>query len=228
LDGELLIIKNSKPDFYALQTRSLITDPLKIKIQMKFNPVIYIAFDLLYLDNQSLINTPLLERKKLLSENLQDTKNLVVSKYLEGKGTELFKAVKKLNLEGIVAKEKLSYYYPGKRSSVWLKIKVYQEEDLIICGYLEKGNVIELIMGKYVRDELEKACSVITGKFKKEIIEYGKTHTSLPLFPLNEDITWINPYLVGTVRYMMKTKKGGLRQPVFLGVRSDKFAEDLK
>lgn len=228
LDGELLLMKNGKPDFYELQKRSLMSDPFKIKLQMSLNPVIYVAFDLLYIKDKFLINTPLIERKKLLAEHLKEDKHLTISKYIEGKGKELFAAVKKMELEGIVAKERNSLYYPGKRSSVWLKVKVYEEEDLIICGYVWKESIIELILGRYEEGKLVKAGAVVTGKFKEEIIAYAKVNPSPPLFESTKDTVWMLPELVGRVRYMMKTKTGGLRQPVFMGLRDDMSAEDLK
>ena len=40
--------------------------------------------------------------------------------------------------------------------------------------------------------------------------------------PSNEAAAWIEPRLVCTVRYMMKTGTGGMRQPVFKGLRDDK------
>lgn len=227
LDGELLLMKNGKPDFYELQRRSLMTDSFKIKIQANINPVIYVAFDLLYLNDKFLIDTPLIERKKLLAENVQENKDLIISKYIEEKGRELFQVVKEMDLEGIVAKKKDSRYYPGKRSSVWLKIKLYEEDDFIICGYIPKENVIDLILGRYQDGKIVRAGSVVTGKFKQQVIAYAKRNPSAPLFPKKDDAIWMVPKLVGKVRYMMKTKEGGLRQPVFIGIRDDKFADDL-
>jgi ATP-dependent DNA ligase len=44
-------------------------------------------------------------------------------------------------------------------------------------------------------------------------------------FP-DEDANWIEPTLVCVVKYMMKTSNGGLRQPVFKGLRFDKLATE--
>jgi bifunctional non-homologous end joining protein LigD/DNA ligase-1 len=106
-------------------------------------------------------------------------------------------------------------------------MKVYQEDDLVICGYIPKeNNIIDLIMGRYLEGKLIRAGRVITGKYKREIIDYAKKHPSPPLFDQEEAI-WMVPNLVGTVRYMMETKTGGLRQPVFVGIRDDKIGKDL-
>ncbi|RGG22749.1 hypothetical protein DWY44_06495 [Ruminococcus sp. AF25-19] len=42
----------------------------------------------------------------------------------------------------------------------------------------------------------------------------------------NEDVVWVKPELVCTVKYMMKTENGGMRQPVFKGFRNDKSPEE--
>lgn len=231
IDGEIVIMNNGKPDFYQLQKRSLMADPLKIKLQAAKLPVIFVAFDILYLDDNLTIDLPLLERKQLLQSNLIENPRIVISRYIDGHGSEFFEVTKKQQLEGIVAKEKKSKYYPGKRSRVWLKIKVYQEDDLIICGYLPKENGIkELILGSYDdNNNLYKVTSVVTSKDQQIIIKFAKQHPSSPLFNNdNNETVWMKPYLVGTVRYMMKTKSGSLRQPIFLGIRSDKTVKDIK
>ena len=42
----------------------------------------------------------------------------------------------------------------------------------------------------------------------------------------NERAIWLEPNLVGTVRFMERTASGSLRQPVFKGIRNDKAPED--
>ena len=42
----------------------------------------------------------------------------------------------------------------------------------------------------------------------------------------NENAVWVEPVLCCTVRYMEKTESGGLRQPVFKGLREDKTPEE--
>jgi bifunctional non-homologous end joining protein LigD len=229
IDGELVVMKGGKPDFFTLQKRSLLTDPLKISLQSQLNPVCFIAFDLLYLQNELIIDLPLMARKKLLEENIRESEQLLLSRYIEEKGKAFFELVRKEGLEGIVAKEKTSRYYPGKRSPVWLKMKVYQEEDLVICGYIPKERgVISLVLGRLTKDGLVKATTVVSSKNKKEILDFARKHPAKPLFELTEQAIWMRPHLVGRVRYMMETKTGGLRQPVFIGIRDDKIASDLE
>lgn len=230
LDGELIVMENGKPNFFHLQKRALTADRFKIKLLMEKFPVTFIAFDILYYDNKLIIDLPLIERKKILTDNVVESSRLVVSRYIEEKGFEFFELAKKNNLEGIVAKEKQSKYYPGKRSRVWQKIKVYEEADLIICGYVpNEYGMKDVVFGAYdSNNQLYRAATIMTNKDKNIIIEFANKYPSSPLFDIdNDDIVWMKPHLVGRVQYMMKTNSGGLRQAVFLGVRDDKFASDL-
>lgn len=232
LDGEVIIMTDNHPDFFTLQARSLLVNPLKIKLSAKINPATFVAFDILYYDKKDLCNLELLDRKALLASNVLENKYLSYTRYLEEKGIEFYELAKANNLEGIVAKEKKSKYYPGKRSRAWLKIKVMQEDDVIICGYVERdGTIKDLILGIYdQRLNLHYFGTIYLGVSaanKRMIMEYSKKYPSLPLFDLeNDEITWMKPMLVGTVKYMMKTKKGGRRQPVFKGLRFDKNPTD--
>ena len=231
IDGELVVFTKGKPDFFRLQRRSLLVDKLKIKLSSAGYPVTFVTFDLLYCDHETVTDKPLLERKKRLNQIIKENNQIVVSRYIETKGIDFFNLAKKENLEGVVAKEKNSRYYSGKRCDVWLKIKVYQEEDLVICGYIpkESGSIKDLILGEYDQNgRLSEKVKINTTKNQKVILDFAATFPAEPLFLTSDDnAVWMKPYLVGTVSYMMKTTSGGLRQPVFKGVSTDKVASDL-
>lgn len=230
IDGEIVVMINGKPDFFKMQKRSLLQDPFKIQISSQSYPVTFIAFDIIYYRDYFITDLPLIERKKILQENIVENNMLVISRFIEKNGIKFFEVVKKQGLEGIVAKEMLSKYFLGKRSKAWLKFKVYGEDDLVVCGYLEKDNkTIDIIFGRLLNNHLIKAATINTSKDKKLIIDFAKKNPSSPLFP-NEDnqIIWMKPHLVGKVKYMMKTESGSLRQAVFLGLRDDKYFADLK
>ncbi len=57
-----------------------------------------------------------------------------ISRYIEGKGIAFFNLAKDQDLEEVVAKRKEGLYHIGKRTSDWIKIKVMQDEDLLVCG----------------------------------------------------------------------------------------------
>ena len=229
LDGELVVLKDGKPDFYTLQKRSLMGNEFKISLAAKKNPVQFVAYDILYYNGKDLTGFPLMERKKYLSEKVTEGYNLSVSRYIEKEGNAFFGLTNREWLEGIVAKKKDGRYHIGKRTRDWLKIKVMQDEDLLICGYQpdEDGHVKDLILG-YLDEEGKLQCrgKVYLGISKEErrIVEvFAKNNrVSKPWFAKYKNAVWLKPELVGTAHFMHETQSGGMRQPVWKGLREDK------
>jgi bifunctional non-homologous end joining protein LigD len=86
--------------------------------------IIYFAFDLMFLDGQSLTELPLLERKALLRRILPKrlTGRIRFTDHVIERGLDLFTASETQQLEGMVAKRGDSLY-PSGRSKDWLKVK---------------------------------------------------------------------------------------------------------
>ncbi len=229
IDGEIVCMKDGKPDFYTLQARSLLVDPVKIHYQSLKNPATFVAYDILYVGNEDVTSYPLLKRKAMLTNAINENKNITISRFIEEKGIEFFELAKKEGLEGIVAKEKHSPYYIGKRSKVWQKIKVMQEEDVLICGYMvdEEGKLKDLLLCKRnENNKFEYYGKIYMGISKHDeqyVLDFASKNKTKALFKEVDasNITWIKPKLVGVIKYMMKTKSGGLRQPVFKGIKLD-------
>ena len=125
LDGEVLAYRDGRPlHFQELQKRlrrKIVTDRLMGEI-----PIVYVPYDIMYLDGQPLIDRPLTERKKLLSQirfkdPLIDLGYRVVSTAQEI--TCAFKESRDAGHEGLVVKELESEYHPGKRGRHWTKLK---------------------------------------------------------------------------------------------------------
>lgn len=227
LDGELIVSKNGKPDFYALQRRCLLSDSIKIKLAVQNSPASLVVFDILYLKEKELMPLPLMERKKLLAKTVQDTPSLAISRYVETKGIALYQAVSKQKLEGIVAKQKQSKYYPGKRTREWIKIKDVLDEDFVVCGYYQKTEgFISVILGKYQNNRLLYQGHVVIGLRHQDYQKMAETKQMdsafYQHFPSFVGVTWLKPTLVCRVQYIERTPGGGLRQPVFRGLRHDK------
>ncbi len=229
LDGELVVLTDGKPDFYALQRRSLMTDSFRKSLAAKKNPVQFVAYDILYYNETDLTDKSLMERKEILSKAVTEGHNLSVSRWIEKNGVAFFELAKKENLEGIVAKKKDGLYFIGKRTSEWIKIKVMQDEDLLVLGFQpdENGKVKDLILG-YYDDTGELKCrgKVYLGVSKAEqkiIAEFAKKNTvKRPWFDKYKNVVWLKPQLVGTAHFMHETESGGMRQPVWKGLREDK------
>ena len=87
-----------------------------------------------------------------------------------------------------------------------------------------------IVLGQYRGNQLIYKGHVILGvsgeNFRK-IRELPKLKQPEMVVPEdNEQTVWVQPQLVCTVKYMMKTESGGLRQPVFKGLRDDKRPEE--
>lgn len=226
LDGELVVLTDGKPDFYALQKRSLMGDRFRISLAAKNNPVQFVAYDILYFDGKDLTDSPLMKRKDILSNAVTEGHNLSITRFIEKNGIAFFELAKQEELEGIVAKRKDGLYHIGKRSREWIKIKVMQDEDLLICGYQpdEDGNVKDLILGYYDdNNKLQCRGKVFLGvsaEERKIVNDYAKKHrVNNAWFDKYKKAVWIKPELVGTVHYMHETDNGGMRQPVWKGLR---------
>jgi bifunctional non-homologous end joining protein LigD/DNA ligase-1 len=226
LDGELVVLTDGKPDFYALQTRSLMTDKFRIELAAKRNPVQFVAYDIIYNNGKDLTNLPLMKRKEILSANINEGNNLSISRYIEENGKAFFELAKKENLEGIVAKKKDGLYHIGKRTRDWVKIKVMQDEDLIVLGYKpdDKGSVKDLILGYEENGKLKSKGSVYLGVSKEErdyIKNFAKKNKGKAIDGKYKYVIWIKPELIGTVQYMQETEGGRMRQPVWKGLKMD-------
>ena len=228
LDGELVAFTGGKPDFYAVQRRSLMTDGFRIGMASRRNPVQFVAYDILYIGRERVTGRPLMQRKELLAGTVSEGRNLSLSRYAEERGRELFRLTVEQGLEGIVAKHKQGLYHIGRRTRDWIKIKAMKDEDFIICGYQpdEGGNVKDLVLGYFdasgklkSRGKVYLGVSEEDGAIVKTFARRGEVKT--PWFPGYKNIVWLRPELVGTVRFMHETESGSLRQPVFKGIRSD-------
>ena len=229
LDGELVLLSNGKPDFYALQKRSLMGDKFRIQLAAKKQSVQFAAYDILYYNGKDLTDKPLMERKAILQEKVTEGNGLSISRYIEEKGIAFFNLAKEQELEGIVAKKKDGLYHIGKRTSDWIKIKVMQDADLLVCGYQpdEDGMPKDLILGYYDENgNLQCRGKVYLGVSKEEqaiILKNAKKNTvKRPWFEKYKNAVWLKPELIGTAHYMHETESGGMRQPVWKGLRDDK------
>jgi DNA ligase-1 len=99
-------------------------------------PVKFYLFDILYLNGESLISVPYVQRRQILAENIGEillTKQLVTDKVEEA--GQFLKEAMEAGHEGLVAKKLDSEYTPGIRGKRWLKMKpVLEPLDLVIVA----------------------------------------------------------------------------------------------
>lgn len=225
LDGEIFCMKDGRPDFFEVKRRSLMSNAVKIQVAMNKLPVTFTAYDILYVGDEQITNKPLMERKVILQEIVMENERISISRYVSNNGIDLYNLTVEKGLEGIVAKKKGSKYYIGKTTKEWIKIKNLQDDDFVICGYVPKDNgITSLVLGAYDKGRLVYQSHVTLGVSRREFERIRQVRRTKNPFPdiADDSAIWIEPELVCTVQYMMRTKGGGLRQPVFKGLRDDK------
>ncbi len=241
LDGEIVAFDGQgRPSFSALQQRMQISGPAQARRRMKATPVTYVIFDLLWLEGHSLMGEPYSARRGLL-EGLQLTgSSLQVPEYVVGHGRQLAAAAAEQGLEGVLAKRLRSVYQPGRRTADWLKIKRPGRQEFVVAGWLAgKGarsrRVGALLLGVHDRDgSLRYVGRVGSGFSERELDRLAKL-----LGPLARKTSpfsgpgpprgafFCEPRLVAEVSFTEWTPDGRLRQPVYLGLREDKTAEEV-
>ena len=112
---------------------------------------IFYAFDLLNQNGEVLVHLPLFHRRELLESLLVDPKDLLrLSPILQASSVQVLKAVRKLGLEGVVAKRIDSIYEPGERSGAWIKLRANLEQEFVIGGYITGASGFDaLLVGVY-------------------------------------------------------------------------------
>ena len=231
LDGELVVLRDGVPDFFELQRRTLLTERFKIELAAKKHPASFVAYDCLYKDRHSIMDRPLIERKKVLQSSVSKNGLIAISRYIPTDGIGLFHAADEKELEGVVAKRAASLYYPGRRTKDWIKFKRMADEEFVVCGYIRKsGRTFSIILGKYHNGTFLYKGHVTLGVTKEAVSQLRESgiipFTALPAGAGNESAVWVYPDRVCTVEYMPNTKNS-LRQAVFKGFRTDMVPEDI-
>ncbi len=226
LDGEIVVLdEGGRPDFQRVLVREL----TRIAgVKSRAHPVVYIAFDLLHRNGESLLDRPLAERRRLLSELLAHPPSPIVeSSYAIGRGTALFEEARERGLEGIFAKKLDSRYLPGERTRDWLKVKVRREVDAVLVGLVrERGGrrIKSLVLGSPRNGRLVWIGNAGSGIDQTTLKDLETALDGLRSPPPPEfeaeapgEIDWLAPRLVVRVQYSGLTKENRLRHPVFVG-----------
>jgi ATP-dependent DNA ligase len=199
----------------------------------KTNPVNCYIFDCLYLDGRSLVNDPLLKRKEWLKDVVRTDSPYRVSEFVED-GDSLFAAAQEHGLEGIMAKRKDSKYLPGRRSDLWLKVKVRKTAECVVIGYTEgKGNRGQTFGALHIADKIDNELhyrgkvgtgfdDAMTKEISAELKKLPKVKKPIKGKVLDEKSTiWVEPQLWVEISYSQFTPDKMYREPVFLRLRLD-------
>ena len=228
VDGEVVALDpDGAPSFELLQQR------ISGVPAVAEAPLVYMAFDLLYLDGQSLLKVPLVDRKRLLQGVLREHGRVRYASHIDGEGRTFFEAAKARHLEGIVAKQRRSRYEPGRRTDNWLKIKVRPEQELVVGGYIpgegSHKDLGALLVGVYEGKHLRYAGRVGSGidaKMRKLIKARldGLARADAPFDPAPprtgelREARFAEPEMVIRAEFAAWTRDGTVRQTAFKGI----------
>lgn len=231
LDGEIVIFdRGGVSRFQLMQRRMEGTEEA---------PPVFAVFDCLWARGRDLRDRPLAERRRVVQREVRESKRLIVARRLAADGFEAFEQAKHLGLEGLIAKDETSRYLPGVRSPAWRKVKVRAEEEFVVGGFTapagSRAHFGALLVGAWDGQQLRYAGKVGTGFTERTLGALRRRFTPLvraasPFAdaPRERDVTWLEPKLVAQIGFTELTGDGRLRHPVFLGLRDDKRAADVR
>jgi bifunctional non-homologous end joining protein LigD len=240
LDGEIVVLgADGRPSFNALQNRVQLKGAQEIANAQRESPAAMVCFDLLHFAGLNLRGAPYRDRRRYLAQCLLPTPNVQLV-HVSDDGEQLYAAALESGFEGIVAKRKDSDYQPGRRSGSWVKFKVTSTAEFVVGGFTEGKGAREslgaLLLGYWKGKELQYAGHVGSGlaeatvkQLRKELTERATKNSPFAGKPdLHRPTTWTKPELVAEVTFADWTPDGHLRAPVFVRLREDVKARDVR
>jgi DNA ligase D-like protein (predicted ligase) len=212
--------------------------------------LVFFLFDLLHLDGEDVSARPLMERKERLAALLSGVNSpLHYSDHQTGRGQEFHVKACAASLEGIVSKRADALYAPGNRG-LWLKVKCLHREEFVVVGWTDpegsRPRLGALLLAYYDPEgrlvyagragtgikeaELERLWRILQPlAISKMPLEVPPPRTSRFGSPLVlSRVHWVRPELVAEVKYLTWTDDNLLRQVVYVGLREDKPAAEVR
>jgi DNA ligase D-like protein (predicted ligase) len=240
IDGEIVALDDSgRPSFNALQNRGSNNVPL-----------MYYVFDVMVLEGVDLTPEPLFRRRELLEQRVLSKLSAPIkySSPLDAELSDLIQSVKKLGLEGLVAKRRDSRYESGLRTGAWRKMRVNAGQEFVIGGYTLGTPFDALVFGYYEGKRLvyvARTRNGFTPASRRGLFEKFRSLEipDCPFVNLPEaksgrwgqgltkekmkDCRWLKPVLVGQFEFTEWTPENHLRHSRFVGLREDKRPTDV-
>jgi ATP-dependent DNA ligase len=229
LDGEIVVCDSRGRPSY-----DLLTGRLGPKAAKRGRGPVFVAFDLLYEEHQSLLGLPLEERRLRLTALGMRGRSVAVPEHLAEDGEPFLDVVAEYGLEGIVAKRRDSIYVPGTRSGDWLKCHVTPRADVVLGGLVEdeRRGAIRALCGMFRDDVLafvgEAYVPPFLGRWLDEATRDFTADASpfaTPL-PLRTGMRWLRPRIVAIVEHAGEI--GELRDARFRALRFDGRLDDCR
>jgi bifunctional non-homologous end joining protein LigD len=247
LDGEIVAMdRTGRPlGFQALQGRIQLHEAADIARAESANPAGLVIFDLLRDADEDLRGEPLAARRLRLQARVRLTRAdapwLRLSELVADDGRALLERARAEGWEGLIVKDARSVYHSGRRTPAWRKLKLLSADEFVVGGWTaprqSRTHFGALILGQHdAAGRLQWTGTVGTGFDERELARVASR-----LAPLAQDVSpfarpfktmeparWTRPELVVAVRFTERTSDGLLRHPVYLGVREDKAASDVR
>jgi bifunctional non-homologous end joining protein LigD len=241
LDGELCAFgPDGVPAFSRLQAAM---------DERRTDDLVFLAFDLLFLDGEGTARLPLVERKdRLRSLFARPVRGLRFSDHVVGDGPRFREHACKLGVEGVVSKRVDQAYAPGNRG-LWLKSKRLNREEFVVVGWTDPGGSRShfgaLLLAYYTSDgRLHYAGRAGTGFNEAELARLARVLRPLETarMPLDKPpprenrfgsplelsrVHWVRPEVVVEVTYLTWTEGNLLRAVSYQGQRQDKPARQV-
>ena len=243
LDGEIVAFDDQgRPSFERLQRRMHVRGPgSRLMAEV---PVLYVIFDLLWLDGQLLTDDPFVERRRRLEALNPKGPSWQISHLLpEPPDENLLAACRDVGLEGYVGKQASSGYTVGKRSKAWTKVKCVRQRELVVGGWSEGAGGRSGQIGSLAVGWVDPGAPAPTGHpfalryagqvgsglndFLLHHLAGAFKDLASPSSPFVGDpppprgVHFVRPELVVEVMFNEVTSAGILRQPSIKGLRND-------
>jgi bifunctional non-homologous end joining protein LigD len=240
IDGEIVAFDASgRPSFGALQQRAQLKTARERTAADASSPVAFFAFDLPFFAGIDLREAPYADRRRYLAQCLMPSP-LVQLVHAESDGVAMQTAALATGFEGVIAKREASAYHAGQRTGDWLKVKPMRTADFVIGGFTQgkgsRASLGSLLVGYREGRKLRYASHVGSGFDAKTLAALRKRLVPLVVDrrPFDEEperngpTTWVRPELVAEVSFQGWTDDKRLRAPVFLRLRDDVDAKNVK
>ena len=175
VDGEIVIEQDGRLDFESLQLRLHPAESRVRKLAAEI-PAEFVAFDLLALGNDSLVNEPFGDRRAALEKNLTPTNDVHLTPATTDPAiaARWFIDFEGAGLDGIIAKPQTITYRPDER--VMFKIKHERTADCVVAGFRfhKSGPIVgSLLLGLYDGDDLRHVgvAASFTMARRKELLD---------------------------------------------------------
>jgi bifunctional non-homologous end joining protein LigD len=244
LDGEIVALDpGGRPDFGLLQRRMGVTKAAQVRRLVDEVPVVYLVFDVLYLDGRTTTGLPYTDRRSLLEGLGLEGPSWAVPPASVGGGADMVAVSRERGLEGVLAKRLTSQYLPGRRSPHWRKVKNVRTQEVIVAGWRpgsgrREGGIGSLLLGLPSEEGLVYVGHVGTGftsaalaDAERRLRPLERKTSPFAVGPPRADAKgahWVTPKLVGEVEFTEWTADGRLRHPSWRGFRLDKSPDEVR